>query len=91
MLLKLAFSGRHRRQSVWVLTHKYNTVCKDLRGQTKWVALFHCKDKDSFVDCLDENNIVPAEERTALLKQLSSKKYVKLVLNTDTPSAYTVF
>jgi len=44
MLSELAFSGRHAKQSVWVLVQKYNTVCKDLREQTKWVALFHCKD-----------------------------------------------
>jgi len=37
MLLELAFSGRHAKQSVWVLIQKYNTVCKDLREQTKWV------------------------------------------------------
>ena len=47
-LSELAFSGRHAKQSVWVLTQKYNSVLKDLREQTRWVALFHCKDRDSF-------------------------------------------
>ncbi|GFR59467.1 hypothetical protein ElyMa_001795200 [Elysia marginata] len=41
-LSELAFSGRHAQQSVWVLTQKYNSVLKDLREQTQWVALFHC-------------------------------------------------
>jgi len=45
MLSELAFSGRHAKQSLWVLVQKYNAVCKDLREQTKWVALFHCKDR----------------------------------------------
>ena len=48
MLSMLAFSGRHAEQSVWVLTQKYNSVLKDLREQTRWVCLFHCKDRDSF-------------------------------------------
>ena len=48
MLSELAFSGRHAGQSVWVLTQKYNSVLKDLREQTKWIAVFHCKDRDSF-------------------------------------------
>ena len=42
MLSKLAFLGRHAQQSIWVLTQKYNSVLKDLREQTRWLALFHC-------------------------------------------------
>ena len=45
MLSELAFSGRHAQQSVWVLAQRYNAVLKDLREQTKWVALFYCKDR----------------------------------------------
>ena len=59
MLSELAFSGRHADQSVWVLTQKYNAVLKDLREQTRWVCLFHCKDRDSFEDCLWENDVIP--------------------------------
>ena len=89
MLSELAFSGRHASQSVWVLTQKYNAVLKDLREQTKWVALFHCKDRDSFEECLRENDVVPTgEERVALRQQLSKAKHAKLVLKTDQPAAY---
>ena len=35
MLSELAFSGRHAKQSAWVLTQKYNSVLKDLREQTR--------------------------------------------------------
>ena len=66
MLSELAFSGRHAKQSLWVLVQKYNDVCKDLREQIKWVALFHCKDRFSFADVLDENDVVPCELRTSL-------------------------
>ena len=52
MLSELALSGRHTGTSFWVLTQKYNAVLKDLRGQTRWVAMFHCKDRDSFEDAL---------------------------------------
>ena len=61
MLSELAFSRRHASQSVWVLTQKYNAVLKDLREQTKWIALFHCKDRDSFEDCLRENDVIPTK------------------------------
>lgn len=89
MLSELAFSGRHASQSVWVLTQKYNSVLKDLREQTKWIGLFHCKDRDSFEDCLRENDVIPTrEERDALRKQLSKKKHAKLILKTDQPVDY---
>ena len=91
MLSELAFSGRHAGASVWVLTQKFNAVGKDLREQTKWVALFHCKDRDSFEDCLRENDVIPTrEERAAVRQLLAETKHAKLVLKTDQPAAYQV-
>jgi hypothetical protein len=90
MLSELAFSGRHALQSIWVLTQKYNAVIKDLREQTRWVALFHCKDRDSFEECLRENDIVPPQERTTVRQQLAQTKHAKLLLKTDQPAAYKV-
>jgi len=55
----------------WKRTHTYLERLWLWRGphgreQTKWVALFHCKDRFSFVDVLDENDVVPCELRFAL-------------------------
>ena len=91
MLSELAFSGRHAGASVWVLTQKYNAVLKDLREQTCWVAMFHCKDRDSFEDALRENDIIPSrEERAAVRQLLAETQHAKLVLKTDQPAAYHV-
>ena len=91
MLSELAFSGRHADQSVWVLTQKYNFVLKDLREQTRWVCLFHCKDRDSFEDCLSENDVIPTrEQRASVRQQLAETKHAKLLLKTDQPAAYMV-
>jgi len=90
MLSELAFSGRHAKQSLWVLVQKYNAVCKDLREQTKWVALFHCKDRFLFVDVLDENDVVPCELRTSLPICLAEYKHAKVLLKTDQPAAYVI-
>ena len=68
MLSELAFSGCHADISVWVLTQKYNSVLKDLREQMRWVALFHCKDRDSFEDCLRENDVISTREQRALVR-----------------------
>ena len=88
-LSELAFSGRHAQQSIWVLSQRYNAVLKDLREQTQWVALLYCKYRDSFEECLRENDdVATREERTAVRQQLASKKHVKLVLKTTQPAAY---
>ena len=62
MLSELAFSGRHAEQSVWVLSQKFNAVSKDLREQTRWITLFHVKDRDSFEDCLRENDVISSKK-----------------------------
>ena len=63
---------------------KYNSVLKDLRKQTRWVCLFHCKDRDSFEDCLRENDVIPSREQRALVQQqLAKTKHAKLLLKTD--------
>ena len=78
-------------QSVWVLTQKYNFVLKAFREQTRWVALFHCKDRDSFEDCLRENDVTSTREQRALVRQqLAETKHTKLLLKTDQPAAYMV-
>lgn len=91
MLSELAFSGRHAKQSVWVISQRYNSVLKDLREQTKWLCMFYTKDRDSFENCLRENDVVPTlEERQRLKEELKKKKHRKLILKTDQPTDYWV-
>ena len=88
-LSELAFSGRHRNHSLWVLTQKYNSVSKDVREQLKWLCLFFTKDRDSFEDCLRENDVGPDKgERDRLKKCLQDKLYSKLILKCFQPTGY---
>ena len=80
MLSQLAFSGRHAEQSVWVISQRYISVLKDLREQAKWVCMFYTKDSDSFEHCLGENDVVPADDRQKITKELSKVKHRKLIL-----------
>ena len=78
-LSELAFSSQHRNHSLWVLTQKYYSVSKDVREQIKWLCLFFTKDRDSFEDCLRENDVVPDKnERQRLKKCLQDRPYSKL-------------
>jgi hypothetical protein len=58
--------------------------------QTEWVVLFHCKDRCSFDDALDENDIVPREKRDEIRAALAATKHTKLLMNTEQPSFYVV-
>ena len=69
-LSELAFSGRHRNHSLWVLMQKYNSVSKDVREQIKWLCLFFTKDRDSFEDCLRENDVIPDKNERNRLKSV---------------------
>ena len=72
-LSELAFRGRHRNHSLWVLMQKYNSVSKDVREQIKWLCLFFTKDRDSFEDCLRENDVIPNKSERDRLKKMSSR------------------
>ena len=88
-LSELAFSGRHRNHSLWVLTQKYNSVSKDVREQIKWLCLFFTKDRDSFEDCLRENDVIhDKNERDRLKKCLQDRPYSKLILKCYQPTGY---
>ena len=65
-LSELAFSGRHRNHSLWVLTQTYNSVSKDVREQIERLCLFFTKDRDSFEDCLRENGVIPDKNELIL-------------------------
>ena len=68
-LSELAFSGRLRNQSLWVLTQKYNFVSKEVKEQIKWLCLFFTKDRDSFGDCLRENDVISDKNERDRLKK----------------------
>ena len=49
---------------------KYNSVSKDIREQIKWLCLFFTKDRDSFEDCLRENDFIPYKSKRDRLKNV---------------------
>ena len=49
---------------------KYNSVSKDVREQIKWLCLFFTNDRDSFEDCLRENDIIPDKNKRDRLKNV---------------------
>ena len=71
------------------LMQKYNSVSKDIREQIKWLCLFFTKDRDSFEDCLRENDVIPNKsERDRLKKCLQDRSYSKIILKCYQPTGY---
>ena len=88
-LSELAFRGQHQNHSLWVLTQKYNSVPKDVREQIKWLCLFFTKGRDSFEDCLRENDVIhDKNERDRLKKCLQNRSYSKLILKCYQPTGF---
>ena len=70
---------------------KYTNVLTDFREQTKWIALYHCKDGDPLEECLHENDVIQSrEEKNKVMKMLAETKHSKFILKTDQPSSYAV-
>ena len=75
---------------MWVISQRYKSVLKDLREQTKWLCMFYTKDRDSFDNCLRENDVIlTLEEQQRIKEELKKKKkHRKLILKTDQPTGY---
>ena len=53
--------------------------------------MFYTKDRDSFENCLRENDVIPTlEEQQRIKEELKKKKHRKLILKTDQPTDYWV-
>ena len=52
--------------------------------------MFYCKDKTSFDQCLDENDVVPADRRQEITDILRKVKYSKFVIRTEPAVSFDV-
>lgn len=88
-LTKLGFSGRHKNISVWVLTQKYNAVVKDFRENIKMLVLIQPKDRCALKAALDENDIIPDQEKNDANSRL--KNGGRLIMRMEHPDSYEFF
>ena len=72
--------------------HAEVQLCPEGNGeQTRWVCLFNFKDRDSFEDCLRENDVILSREQRVLVRKLLTEmEHAKLLLKTDQPVGCTV-
>ena len=84
-LCNLAFSGRHFGITVWVINQKYNSIVKDFRENIRFLVLFYNKDEKAMKQALEENNIIPKDERDDYIEALKKNKGSKLLLRLEYP------
>ena len=89
-LCHLAFSGRHYGISTWVIIQKYNSVVKDFRENIRFLVLFFNKDEKAMKQALEENDIIPKEDRSQYIEELKNKYGSKLLLRLEQPFKYKV-
>ena len=71
-----------------VLDEILNLIESVSEGFPSYYCMFYTKERDNFVHCLRENDVVPAEERQKIKEELSKVKHRKLILKTDQPTGY---
>ena len=89
-LCHLAFSGRHYGISTWIINQKYNSIVKDFRENIRFLVLFFNKDEKAMKLSLEENNIIPKEERNELIQKLKENHKSKLLLRLEYPFQYLI-
>ena len=89
-LCHLAFSGRHYSITVWVLNQKYNSIVKDYRENIRMLVLFFNKDETSMKQALEENDIIPKEKRSEIIRELKERKGSKVILRLQHPFDYAI-
>ena len=89
-LCNLAFSGRHYGITSWVLVQKYNSIVKDFRENIRMLVLFYNKDENAMKQALEENAIIPKEERKIVEEILKNERSAKLVLKLEHPRKYVI-
>jgi len=90
-LTELAFHGRHKNLSTWIITQKYNAIVKDFRANIGMLVMFYDKDRESREDAFSENDIgISTDEKASIIKTLKINKNSKLIMRLFQPFDYVV-
>ena len=74
-LLELSISGRDRGHYLWLLTHSYTAIPKNLRRQAKAVFVWYPKERGDLKVIREENDVLTDNELIVARDFLKSKKY----------------
>ena len=89
-LLELAISGRHRKQSLWILTQSYTALPKNLRRQKKQLFVWYPSEKSDLKMVDEETNLMTSDDLVKIKEQLKSEKHACLYVRLEHPRFFQV-
>ena len=90
-LLELAISGRHRNQSLWILTQSYTAIPKNIRRQSKMLYVWYPKNKKDLQNIYEENDVIETtEELNNIKNELKGGKHTCLIIRMEYPRMYKI-
>ena len=89
-LLELVISGRHRGQSLWLLTQLYTAVPKNIRRQAKMLYVWYPINRTDLNIIYEKNDVIETEELVNVKKQLKQGKHTCLIMRMEHPRAYEI-
>ena len=89
-LLELAISGRHRKQSLWVLTQSYTALPKNLRRQKKQLFAWYPSEKSDLKTIDEETNLMNSDDLLKIKERLKIKKHACLYVRLEHPRFFQV-
>ena len=90
-LLELAISGRHKAQSLWLLTQSYTAIPNNIRRQAKMLYVWYPKNRMDLNTIHKENDVIETPEELATVKrELKWGKHTCLIMRMEHPRAYEI-
>ena len=89
-LLELAISGRHKMQSLWLLTQSYTAIPKNLRRQKKQLFVWYPSEKSDLKMIDEETNLMNSEDLNKVKDKLKREKHACLYVRLDHPRFFKV-
>ena len=87
-LLKLAISGRHRDQYLWLLTQSYSTIPKNLRRLAKAIFVWYPKERADLKAIHEENDLLADNELVVARGILRESRYGCLYIRNQYPRGF---
>ena len=89
-LLELAISGRHRKQSLWILTQSYTALPKNLRRQKKQLFAWYPSEKSDLKTIDEETNLMNSDDLLKIKERLKIAKHACLYVRLEHPRFFQV-
>ena len=87
-LLELSISGRYRGHYLWLLTHSYTAMPKNLRRQAKVSFVWYPKEKADLKMIHDENDVLRIDELVVARNILKKSRHACLYIRNEFPRGF---